>query len=159
MNYDNKERIDFLDPVVFKKIETDCYRAGCQGKTIDYSDFPAAEYRYFERLCGVYERFNHGELSQDEAIELKQKYFSQYRNDLDQYLKYSQVCKKHQETIKATELLCSSLCKTTLKLPEDVVEALRKALAIISAARGEDVTEKTVLRKLKMNASSVHSEK
>ena len=39
-------------------------------------------------------------------------------------------------------------CKAPLKLPEDVTEALRTALAVISAARSENVTEKTVLQKL-----------
>ena len=35
-----------------------------------------------------------------------------------------------------------------IKFPEDVNEALKKALAIVSAARGENVTEKTVLRNM-----------
>ncbi len=143
-----KEFIDFLDPDVFRKLETECYKAGCQGTMIDYSEFPAAEYRYFERLCNVYASFSRGEMSQEDAAALKQKYFSQYRNDLSQYLKYTAVCRKHQDAVKASEMLCSSLCKMTVALPEDVNDALRKALEIISAARGEDVTEKTVLRKL-----------
>ena len=144
----SKEQINFLDPDDFKKTEAECYKAGCSGTVIDYSEFPAAEYRYFERLCNVYASYNRGEMSKDDAAALKQKYYAQYRNDLYQVLKYSEVCKKHQETIRSTELLCSSLCKMSVQLPEDVSAALRKALEIISAARGEDVTEKTVLRKL-----------
>ena len=143
-----KEKIDFLDPQTFKKIETDCYKAGCSGKVIDYSEFPAAEYRYFERLCGVYASYKRGEITIDEAKAKKQLFYKDYRNDLYQTLKYSEVCRKHQEAIKATELLCSSLCKMTIAFPEDVSDALRTALQIISAARGEDVTEKTVLQKL-----------
>lgn len=143
-----KEKIDFLDPQTFKKIETDCYMAGRSGTVIDYSDFPAAEYRYFERLCGVYASYNRGESTIDEAKAKKQLFYKDYQNDLAQYLKYSEVCRKHQETVKATELLCSSLCKMTIAFPEDVNAALRTALQIVSAARGEDVTEKTVLSKL-----------
>lgn len=139
---------DFLDPVVFKKLETECYKAGVQGKTIDYSDFPAAEYRYFERLCGVYAQFNRNEITLEEAKAQKQIFYKDYNNDLAQYLKYSEICRKHQETVKATELLCAALCKMVIKFPEDVNEALKKALAIVSAARGEDVTEKTVLRNM-----------
>lgn len=148
MSKDNKGKIDFLDPEVFKKLETDCYKAGCEGRTIDYSSFPAAEYRYFERLCGVYAQFNRNEITLEEAKAQKQIFYKDYNNDLAQYLKYSEICRKHQETVKATELLCSALCKAPLKLPEDVTEALRTALAVISAARSETVTEKTVLQKL-----------
>ena len=54
---------DFLNPEVFKKLETDCYKAGVRGCTIDYSNFPAAEYRYFERLCGVYTKYSRQEIS------------------------------------------------------------------------------------------------
>lgn len=143
-----KERIDFLNPDVFRNIETECYKAGCSGTTIDYSEFPAAEYRYFERLCGVYASYNRGEITLDEAKAKKQLFYKDYRNDLSQTLKYSEVCRKHQETVKATESLCASLCKMTIQFPEDVAEALRTALQIVSAARGEDVTEKTVRRKL-----------
>lgn len=139
---------DFLNPEVFKQLETECYRAGCNGKTIDYSNFPAAEYRYFERLCSVYARHHSGDISLEEAKAQKLIYYKDYRNDLAQYLKYSEICRKHQETIKTTELLCSSLCKMVIAFPDDVNAALRKALEIISAARGEDVTEKTVLRNM-----------
>ncbi len=139
---------DFLDPVVFKKLENDCYMASGKDMTIDYSNFPAAEYRYFERLCGVYIRFRHEEISLEDAKAQKQLFYKDYRNDLAQYLKYSEICRKHQETVKATELLCTALCKMVIKFPEDVNEALKKALAIVSAARGENVTEKTVLRNM-----------
>ena len=139
---------DFLDPEVFRKLETECYKAGVQGITIDYSDFPAAEYRYFERLCGVYAQFNRSEITLEEAKAQKLKFYKDYKNDLAQYLKYSEICKKHQETVKATELLCSGLCKMIIKFPDDVNAALKKALEIISAARGENVTEKTVLRNM-----------
>lgn len=139
---------DFLNPEVFKKLETDCYKAGVRGCTIDYSNFPAAEYRYFERLCGVYNKFSREEMSLEEAKAQKLIFYKDYQNDLAQYLKYSEVCKKHQEAIKATEQLCSELCKMVIKFPDDVHEALRTALKIVSAARGEDVTEKTVLSKL-----------
>ena len=139
---------NFLDPDVFKKIETDCYNAGKNGDMIDYSDFPAAEYRYFERLCGVYASYSRGEISLSQAKAKKQVFYKDYRNDLNQTLKYSEVCRKHQETIKATEMLCSELCKAAVKLPDSATEALKIALQIITAARGEDVTEKTVLRGL-----------
>lgn len=139
---------DFLNPEVFKKLETDCYKAGVRGCTIDYSNFPAAEYRYFERLCGVYTKYSRQEITLEEAKSQKLVFFKDYKNDLAQYLKYSEVCKKHQETVKATEQLCSALCKMTIKFPDDVHEALRTALKIVSAARGEDVTEKTVLRNM-----------
>ena len=148
MRPDVKPLPNFFDTDVFKKLESDCYRAGVQGKTIDYSDFPAAEYRYFERLCGVYAKFSRNEITLEEAKAQKQLFFKDYKNDIAQYLKYSDVCKKHQETVKATEHLCAALCKMVIKFPEDVNEALKKALAIVSAARGEDVTEKTVLRNM-----------
>ena len=139
---------NFFDTDVFKKLESDCYRAGVQGKTIDYSDFPAAEYRYFERLCGVYAKFSRKEITLEEAKAQKQLFYKDYKNDIAQYLKYSDVCKKHQEAVKATETLCTALCKMTIKLPDEVHEAFKIALKIVSAARGEDITEKTVLRNM-----------
>ena len=148
MRPDVKPLPNFFDTDVFKKLESDCYRAGVQGKTIDYSDFPAAEYKYFERLCGVYAKFSRKEITLEEAKAQKQLFFKDYKNDIAQYLKYSDVCKKHQETVKATELLCAALCKMTIKLPDEVHEAFKIALKIVSAARGENVTEKTVLRNM-----------
>ena len=148
MRPDVKPLPNFFDTDVFKKLESDCYRAGVQGKTIDYSDFPAAEYKYFERLCGVYSKFSRKEITLEEAKAQKQLFFKDYKNDIAQYLKYSDVCKKHQETVKATELLCAALCKMTIKLPDEVHEAFKIALKIVSAARGENVTEKTVLRNM-----------
>ena len=139
---------DFLDPEVFRKLETECYKAGIQGITIDYSDFPAAEYRYFERLCGVYAQFNRSKITLEEAKAQKLKFYKDYKNDLAQYLKYSEICKNHQEVVKATETLCTTLCKMAVKLPSEVSEAFKTALKIVSAARGEDVTEKTVLRNM-----------
>ena len=76
----SKERIDFLNPDVFRNIETECYKAGRSGTTIDYSEFPAAEYRYFERLCGVYASYNRGEITLDEAKAKKQLFYKDYRN-------------------------------------------------------------------------------
>ena len=139
---------DFLNPEVFKKLETDCYNLARDGKMIDYSNFPAAEYRYFERLSGVYAKFSREEMTLEEAKAQKLVFYKDYKNDLAQYLKYSEVCKKYQDAIKATEQLCSELCKMVIKFPDDVNAALRKALEIVSAARGEDVTEKTVLRNM-----------
>lgn len=138
----------FSDPAVFKQLETDCYNAGCKGQVIDCSEFPAAEYRYFARLCGVYAMFKSKAISLDQAAAEKQRLLSQYNEDIKQRFLYVDACRKHQEAIKATESLCAALCKAPLKLPEDVTEALRTALAVISAARSENVTEKTVLQKL-----------
>ena len=139
---------DFFDPEVFHKLENDCYKAGCSGTVIDYSEFPAAEYRYFERLCGVYNKFSHKEISLEDAKAQKLIFYKDYRNDLAQYLKYSEICKNHQEVVKASETLCTALCKMAVKLPNEVSEAFKTALKIVSAARGEDVTEKTVLRNM-----------
>lgn len=139
---------DFLDPEVFKKLETDCYNLVRDGKMIDYSDFPAAEYRYFERLCGVYGKYKSGEISIEAAKAQKLIYFQNYQNDIALYRKYAEICMEHQETVKVTEQFCSELCKMTIQSPDDVKAAIKTALKIISAARGEDVTEKTVLKKL-----------
>jgi hypothetical protein len=57
----------FSDPAVFKQLETDCYNAGCKGQVIDCSEFPAAEYRYFARLCGVYAMFKSKAISLEQA--------------------------------------------------------------------------------------------
>lgn len=113
----------FSDPAVFKQLETDCYNAGCKGQIIDCSEFPAAEYRYFARLCGVYAMFKSKAISLEQAAAEKQRLLSQYNEDIKQRFLYVDACRKHQE-------------------------ALRTALAVISAARSENVTEKTVLQKL-----------
>lgn len=57
----------FSDPAVFKQLETDCYNAGCKDQVIDCSEFPAAEYRYFARLCGVYAMFKSKAISLEQA--------------------------------------------------------------------------------------------
>ena len=142
---------NFSDPEVFKQLETDCYNAAIKGKTIDYSGFPAPEFRYFERLCGVYRKYKAEEISIKAAKAQKLIYFRNYQNDIAIYRRYAEICMEHQETIKATEMLCSSLCKMSMQSPDDVRTALKTALKIISAARGEDVTEKTVMRNLEVD--------
>lgn len=129
----------FSDPAVFKQLETDCYNAGCKGQVIDCSEFPAAEYRYFARLCGVYAMFKSKAISLEQAAAEKQRLLSQYNEDIKQRFLYVDACRKHQEAIKATESLCAALCKAPLKLPEDVTEALRTAIDAVK--RNETVVK------------------
>lgn len=99
----------FSDPAVFKQLETDCYNAGCKGQVIDCSEFPAAEYRYFARLCGVYAMFKSKAISLEQAAAEKQRLLSQYNEDIKQRFLYVDACRKHQEAIKATESLCTAI--------------------------------------------------
>ena len=115
-------------PDFFDKLENDCYKAGCSGTVIDYSEFPAAEYRYFERLCGVYNKFSHKEISLEDAKAQKLIFYKDYRNDLAQYLKYSEICKNHQEVVKATETLCTALCKWQSNYPTRSAKRLKQPL-------------------------------
>lgn len=139
--------INFNDPVVFQQLETDCWNYGRVGKYIDYNDFPAAEFRYFERLCKVYNRYSNQELTLDEAKAEKTKLKAQYLRDIESHQRYAEHCCKHQEYIKQSSDLCAEITKDDYPIQKTLIIALR----IISNMRCESVTERSVLRRLKLD--------
>ena len=139
--------INYYDPEVFKKLKTDCYNAARDGKKIDYSSYPAAEYKYFTELYKSCSMFFHKKITQDELVQREKEIKKQYDDDVERYMRYNALLKQHQEAIKVSSELCTALCINPMKLPEDVEAALKTCLEIISAMRGENVTQKTVLEK------------
>lgn len=74
---------DFFDPEVFHKLENDCYKAGCSGTVIDYSEFPAAD------VAPV----KHGEWTTDDGLSVCSEcgYIPPYDNAIDDIF-YSNYC-------------------------------------------------------------------
>lgn len=139
--------INFLDPEVFKGIKTDCYNAARTGQKIDFSSFPAAEYKYFTELYKACSKFFRKAIDEETLIQCEKGLKKQYEEDLDRYLRYNELFKKHQDAVKVSSELCTALCKNPMKLPEDVNAALKTCLDIISAMRGETITQNTVMEK------------
>ena len=61
-----KNKFDFNNPEDFRRAERLTYDG-----TLNYSNFPAPEYKYFSELRKVYQAFKFEKLSQEEAERLK----------------------------------------------------------------------------------------
>ena len=144
--------INFLDPDVFKGVKTDCYNAAKDGQKIDYSSFPAAEYKYFTELYKICSMFFKEKISQEELINREKELKKQYETDLDCYLRYNELFKNHRSAISASSELCTALCKNPMKLPAEVNTALKSCLDIISAMGGESADKITIFQEWRSNS-------
>lgn len=86
---------DFKNPEDFAELEKQAYCG-----TIDYSMFPPAAYRYFDKLTKLYESFKSGKISSEGAKQLKLRYLSEYNVAVQDYEKWCEVWKSFQENIK-----------------------------------------------------------
>lgn len=66
---------DFSDPKVWQEFKRQCYDG-----TIEYEDFPADEYKYFDRLRITYLCYQYNHLPKDEAEQTEKQNVSCVRN-------------------------------------------------------------------------------
>lgn len=108
------KNIDFGDCEQFAKLERQAYDG-----TLDISSFPAAEYRYFDKLTVIGQSHRHGALPSDFCKKAKTEAFANYRADIEQNNCNINVQRAYQTSIrKADELRCEiNKAKIDNKLP------------------------------------------
>lgn len=131
-------KIDFSNQEEFRELEKSAYNG-----QLDFNTFPAAEYRYFDRLQNIGYRVRHEELPMDFAKRECGDARRDYRDDVTERNSRAEIYKKYQQAIIRTETLVSLIYKA-----KDPVEKLRYALEFVELTLGEDGLKARNLRDL-----------
>ena len=88
--------------------------------------------------------YKNGEKTKEECQEIGKLLSKEYEENMQAVGRYTEFNKNYQDNIKASEALMAEMNKGVY----NVEDTLQIALKVISLLRGEDVSEKTILRRL-----------
>ena len=127
MKASNNTLPDFGDPDIWNGLKTQCY----SGKLI-YKDYPADEYKYFDRLQMIYREYRAGDIPKSEAEAQEQLLAKEYRNAKQTAARSLEVYREYQANIKRLDSLRIEINKS------DTLEGkLRAALEIVGIVTGD----------------------
>lgn len=130
--------LNFKDKDTFHRLERQAYDG-----TIDVSDFPPAEYKYFSELRKVYYAFKFEGLAKSDAEKQKAVLLGHYREDLQEHENRLEVYRRYQKNIRQSEMLCTAIQKS-----RDIAEIALLACKAISLMTGEQTFAKLQERKI-----------
>ncbi|MDE5583293.1 MAG: hypothetical protein K2J08_06290 [Ruminococcus sp.] len=133
-----KTILNFKDRDTFHRLERQAYDG-----TIDVSDFPPAEYKYFSELRKLYYAFKFDDLAKSDAEKQKTVLFAHYREDLQEHENRFEVYRRYQENIRQSEMLCTAIQKS-----HNITEIALLACKAISLMTGEPTFAKLQERKI-----------
>ena len=131
-------KFNFNNPEDFCRAERLTYDG-----TLDYSDFPAPEYKYFSELRKVYQAFKFERLSQEEAERQKKSLLIDYHKYLENFDYCHSVWKKYQDNIRVSEML-----KTEIQKSQDIHDIAVTAVRAVGLMTHDDSFIKTNTAKL-----------
>ena len=127
MKRNDKTLPDFKDPDIWNGLKKQCY----DGRLI-YKDFPADEYKYFDRLQMIYREYRAGDIPKSEAEAQEQLLAKEYRNAKQTAARSLEVCRQYQANIKRLDSLRIEINKA-----QTVEGKLRAALEIVGIVTGD----------------------
>ena len=127
MKASNKTLPDFGDPDIWNGMKKQCY----SGKLI-YKDFPADEYKYFDRLQMIYREYRAGDMPKSEAEAQEQLLIKEYQNAKQTAARSLEVYREYQTNIKRLDSLQIEINKA-----QTVEGKLRAALEIVGIVTGD----------------------
>lgn len=133
-----KTILNFKDRDTFHRLERQAYDS-----TIDVSDFPPAEYKYFSELRKVYYAFKFEGLAKSDAEKQKAVLLGHYRENLQEHENRLEVYRRYQENIRQSEMLCTAIQKSS-----DITEIALLACKAVSLMTGEPTFAKLQERKI-----------
>ncbi|MCM1007938.1 MAG: hypothetical protein NC485_08390 [Ruminococcus flavefaciens] len=133
-----KTVINFKDIDTFCKLERQVYDG-----TIDVSDFPPAEYKYFSELRKIYYAFKFEGLAKSDAEKQKSVLLCHYHEDLQEHKNRLEVYRHYQENIRQSEMICTAIQKSN-----DITEIALLACKAVSLMTGEPTFAKLQERKI-----------
>ena len=136
------KKINFENPAVFEKLEHMAYE-----NTLDYTDFPPAEYKYFDKLSQLGSSYRSGQLPKGLCKELKESYLCDYRKDAEMMRKNLEAEKHYQECIRKSDEL---RCKINSTFSREL--KLMYALRYIELMTGEEGFEERNMKEREENA-------
>jgi hypothetical protein len=98
---------NFNDESVFKSLEKQCYDG-----SLDVSDFPPAEYKYFSELRKIYYAFKFEGLDKDNAERKKALLYREYQRNVSESDYSLQLHKVYQDNIRSACTLLSDIEKS-----------------------------------------------
>lgn len=132
---------DFEKPEDFAELEKQAYCG-----TIDYSMFPPAAYRYFDKLTKLYAEFKEGGITKELAEQTKRKIYCEYKTAWQDYKNWLSVWKEHQNAIRLAGTGLAAINKS-----KDVYEIAKNACAVIGLMTGDKSFYKCQLKKIEGN--------
>lgn len=133
-----KNKFDFKNAEDFRRAERLSYDG-----TLDCTDFPPPEYKYFSELRKVYYAYKFEGLSQEEAERRKKSLLIDYRKYSGNFDYCRSVWKNYQENIKVSEML-----KTDIQKSHDVHDIAVTAVKAIGLMTHDETFIKTNTAKL-----------
>ena len=128
MKRNDKTLPDFKDPDIWNELKKQCY----DGERFFYSDFPADEYKYFDRLRTVYLEYQAIKISKYEAAEHERLLLREYRQSKQTAARSLEVYREYQANIKRLDSLRIEINKA-----HTVEGKLRPALEIVGIVTGD----------------------
>ena len=133
-----KNEFDFKNPEDFRRAERLTYDG-----TLNYSNFPAPEYKYFSELRKVYQAFKFEGLSQEDAECQKKSLLIDYHKYLENFDYCRSVWGKYQDNIRVSEMLMTKIEKS-----HDIQEIAETAVRVVGLMTHDESFIKTNLAKL-----------
>ena len=128
MKRNDKTLPDFKDPDIWNGLKKQCY----DGERFFYSDFPADEYKYFDRLRTTYLEYQANVLSKYEAAEHERLLLKEYQQSKQTAARSLEVYREYQTNIKRLNGLRIEINKA-----QTVEGKLRAALEIVGIVTGD----------------------
>ena len=110
----------------------------------DISRLEPVAYKFLDRYRELIMLYKSGEKTKEECQEVGKLLRKEYEENMQAVGRYSEFNKKYQDNIKASDALMIEMMKSTY----NTEDTLQIALKVISLLRGEEVSEKTILRRL-----------
>lgn len=110
----------------------------------DISRIEPVAYKFLDRYRELIMLYKSGEKTKEECQEVGKLLRKEYEENMQAVGRYTEFNKKYQDNIKASEALMVEMMKPTY----NTEDTLQIALKVISLLRGEEVSEKTILRRL-----------
>lgn len=110
----------------------------------DISRIEPVAYKFLDQYRELIMEFKSGHKSKEKCQEIGKQLRKEYEENMQAVGRYTEFNKKYQDNIKASEALMAEMNKGVY----NAEDTLQIALKVISLLRGEEVSEKTILRRL-----------
>ena len=131
-------QIDFNEGNTRKRLERQAYDG-----TIDVSDFPPAEYMYFDQLRQIYYDFKFKELSKEDAENRKRKLLRRYNEAVAEYENFRRVYREYQDNLRRAGTIIAQINKS-----ESIEKIAELACTVIGLILGDDSFAPRIKKKL-----------
>lgn len=129
MKYYKKPLPVFSSPSVWAELERQCYDG-----TIDYEDFPADEYKYFDRLRIIYLEYKFADMPKETAADSKRRLLAEYKASKEHDLQSLRIYKMYLRNKMKFHRSMITINKSV-----DPSEKYAAAITAISAATNDEL--------------------